>query len=569
MVKTALACAAVAFVATFAACRAQEPPVPPTSASPSPASELKKLAARFAPTDIIADVSKLSPADRSVLAMLVEASKMIDALFLRQAWVGNEEMLLDLVRDETPEGRERLNYFLINKGPWSRLDHNQPFVPGAPAKPEGANFYPEGASKAEIERWIQSLPASERARATGFFTVVRRGPTGAFALVPYSMEYQNELVRIAGLLREAAAQASEPTLKTFLVKRADAFLSNDYYDSDVAWMELAGAIEPTIGPYEVYEDEFFNYKAAFESFITIRDEAESAKLQKFGAELQDIENHLPIDPSRRNPALGRLAPIVVVNEVFAAGDGNHGVQTAAFNLPNDERVTRDKGAKRVMLKNVQDAKFAKILTPISKVVLAPADQADVSFEAFFTHILMHELMHGLGPHNISVGGRATTVRQEMKEASSFLEEAKADISGLFALQYLIEKGVVPKSMERSIYTTFLASCFRSIRFGINEAHGRGIAIQLNALLDSGGFSVRPDGTFAVNHDRIKDGVTALTREIMTIQAEGDYARAKALGERLGTVRPPVQRALDTLVAVPVDIEPKFTTAEQLLKSARP
>ncbi len=197
MIKTALACGAVAFVATFAACRAQEPPVPPTSASPSPASELEKMAARFAPTDIIADVSKLSPADRSVLAKLVEASKMIDALFLRQVWAGNEAMLLDLVRDETPEGRERLHYFLINKGPWSRLDHNQPFVPGAPAKPEGANFYPEGASKAEIERWIQSLPASERARATGFFTVVRRGPTGAFALVPYSMEYQNELVRIA------------------------------------------------------------------------------------------------------------------------------------------------------------------------------------------------------------------------------------------------------------------------------------------------------------------------------------------------------------------------------------
>ena len=353
-------------------------------------------------------------------------------------------MLLDLVRDETPEGRARLHYFLINKGPWSRLDHNQPFVPGAPAKPEGANFYPEGASKAEIERWIQSLPASERARATGFFTVIRRGPTGAFTLVPYSMEYQNELVRIADVLREAAAQAAEPTLKTFLTKRADAFLSNDYYDSDVAWMELAGAIEPTIGPYEVYEDEFFNYKAAFESFITVRDEAESAKLQKFGAELQDIENHLPIDPGRRNPALGRLAPIVVVNEIFAAGDGNRGVQTAAFNLPNDERVTREKGAKRVMLKNVQDAKFAKMLVPISKVVLAPADQDDVSFEAFFTHILMHELMHGLGPHNISVGGRATTVRQEMKEASSFLEEAKADISGLFALQYLIDKGVVPK-----------------------------------------------------------------------------------------------------------------------------
>ena len=179
--------------------------------------------------------------------------------------------------------------------------------------------------------------------------------------MPYNVEYQNELARAAALLREAARLATEPTLKAFLTKRADAFLSNDYYDSDVAWMELKGAIEPTIGPYEVYEDEWFNYKAAFESFITVQDEAESAKLQKFGGELQDIENHLPIDPKYRNPKLGALAPIVVVNEIFAAGDGNRGVQTAAFNLPNDERVVREKGTKRVMLKNVQDAKFAKTL----------------------------------------------------------------------------------------------------------------------------------------------------------------------------------------------------------------
>jgi hypothetical protein len=358
--------------------------------------------------------------------------------------------------------------------------------------------------------------------------------------------------------------AAEPTLKAFLTKRADAFLSNDYYDSDVAWMELAGAIEPTIGPYEVYEDAFFNYKAAFESFITVRDGAESAKLTKFGGELQGIEDDLPIDPRYRNPKLAALAPLTVVNVIFTAGDANRGVQTAAFNLPNDERVLREKGAKRVMLKNVQDAKFAVVLTPISKTVLAAADQGDVSFESFFTHILMHELMHGLGPHTITVGGRQTTVRQAMKEASSFLEEAKADISGLFALQLLIDKGVLPTSMERAIYTTFLASCFRSIRFGVNEAHGKGIAIQLNYLLDQGGFVAKDDGTFAVNHDRIKDGVTALTREIMTIQAEGDYEKAKALGERLGVVRPPVKAALDKLTGVPVDIEPRFTTAETLL-----
>jgi hypothetical protein len=546
-----------------AALRGQEAAVPPVN----DLQRLQQMTARFAPTDIRADVSKLPAADRQVLARLVDASRIIDALFLRQAWGGNEAMLLDLVRDESPQGRARLHYFLINKGPWSRLDHNAPFVPGAPPKPIGANFYPEGVSKADIERWIQSLGEHDRANASGFFSVVRRAGSG-FTLVPYSVEYQPELARAAALLRDAARLATEPTLKAFLTTRADAFLSNDYYDSDVAWMELKGAIEPTIGPYEVYEDELLNFKAAFESYVTIQDEAETAKLQRFAGELQDIENNLPIDPRQRNPKLGALAPIVVVNEIYAAGDGNRGVQTAAFNLPNDERVVREKGAKRVMLKNVQDAKFAKTLVPISELVLSPSDRVDLSFDAFFTHIVMHELMHGLGPHAIAVNGRQTTVRQELKETYSALEEAKADISGLFAVQHLIDKGVLPRSLEKNLYTTFLASAFRSIRFGVNEAHGRGIAIQLNYLLDQGGFVAQPDGTFHVNAGRVKEGVTTLTRDIMTIQAEGDYAKANALGERLGIVRPVVQKALDRLAQIPVDIEPRFTTAAELLAADR-
>jgi hypothetical protein len=566
MAKTATTLAsAAALLAALASLGAQEGSVPDTV-------RLQRMAARFAPTEIGADVSKLSARDRKVLAKLVEASRVIDALFLRQAWAGNGAMLLDLARDETPEGRARLHYFLINKGPWSRLDHHLAFVPGAPPRPEGANFYPPaalGGTKSELDRWIRSLPDAARARATSFFTVIRNatGNASGYTVVPYSVEYQGELARAAALLREAADLTAEPALKAFLTKRADAFLTDDYYESDVAWMELSGAIEPTIGPYEVYEDELFNYKAAFESYVAIQDEAESAKLQRLAGELQDIENNLPIDPKHRNPRLGSLAPIVVVNEIFAAGDGNRAVQTAAFNLPNDERVVREKGAKRVMLKNVQDAKFAKTLVPISKVVLDAADQKDVAFDAFFTHIVVHELMHGLGPHTITVGGRQTTVRQEMKETSSALEEAKADISALFAIQHLIDKGVMPKSLERTLYTTYLASAFRSIRFGVNEAHGRGIAIQLNYLLDHGGFTERPDGTFAVNRARIADAVAGLTREIMTIQAEGDYAKSKELGERLGIVRPAVQKALDRLTAIPVDIEPLFTTAERLVKEA--
>ncbi len=525
--------------------------------------ELRSMTARFAPAEIGADLTPLPERERRALATLVEAAKVMDSLFLRQVWAGNDAMLQDLARRTDELGRARLHYFLINKGPWSRLDHNRVFVPGAPPKPEPANFYPAGAAKTDVQKWIDALPPGQKAPATGFFSTLRRGPNGATVAVPYSMEYQAELARAASLLREAADLTAQPTLKKFLTARADAFLSNDYYASDVAWMELDASIEPTIGPYEVYEDEWFNYKAAFEAFITVRDEAESKKLQAFSAHLQDLENALPIDPALRNPRLGALAPIRVVNVVFSAGDGNRGVQTAAFNLPNDERVVKEKGTKRVMLKNMQDAKFNRVLLPISRVALSAADQKNVSFDAFFTHILMHELMHGLGPHNITVGGRSTTVRQELKDTYSTIEEAKADVSGLWALKQLADRNQVDASIARTMYTTFLASAFRSIRFGVNEAHGRGIAIQLNYFLDAGAFTVAPDGTFSVDDAKMTPAVTALTHDIMTLQANGDYAKARDLMARLGVVRPQVQKVLDKLTAVPVDIEPTFTTADQL------
>jgi hypothetical protein len=566
MIRTAMS---VALIATLAACNSTTPP--PSTSSPSTAAaperggdELSRKIARFAPTDIAADLSGLPPNERQALTHMIQAAQVMDALFLEQVWAGNEAMLLDLMRDESEDGKTRLHYFLLNKGPWSRLDHNEPFIPGAPAKPAAANYYAAAATKEEVNTWIQSLPADEKARATGFFTVIRRTADGGLTAIPYSVAYQGELEIAAGHLREAARLTTQPTLQAFLESRATAFLSNDYFESDVKWMELDASIEPTIGPYEVYEDEWFNYKAAFEAFITIKDQSESDKLQKFAGSLQDIENNLPIDPQYRNPTLGALAPIAVVNTVFSSGDANRGVQTAAFNLPNDERVIREKGSKRVMLKNNQEAKFSKVLVPISKVALAAGDQPHVAFEAFFTHILMHELMHGLGPHDITVNGKATTVRQELRDTYSAIEEAKADISGLWALQYLIDKGQLDSSLQRTMYTTFLASAFRSIRFGINEAHGRGQAIQLNYLLDQGAFRVNDDGTFTVDDSKIRDAVTALTREIMTLQAEGSYEKARALIDRLGVMRPETQRVLDRLTDVPVDIAPRFTTAQELL-----
>ncbi len=537
----------------------QEAPMPDLS-------RLQAMTARFAPVEISADISRLPVGEQKALAKMVRAGLMIDAIFLRQVWAGNLGTLLELVKDSSPMGRARLHYFLINKGPWSRLDGNAPFIPGVPQKPEGANFYPAQASKAEVDAWIKTLPDADRAHATGFFTVIRRPSAGAigFVVVPYCQEYQGELYVVAGLLREAASLTSQPTLKAYLTSRAGALLSNDYYASDVAWMGLDASIEPTVGPYEVYEDGWFNAKASFEAFIAIRDDAETAKLARLGSQLQDIEDHLPIDPKYRNPKLGGLSPIRVVDEILAAGDGNRGVQTTAYNLPNDERVIKEMGAKRVMMKNVQEAKFRVALAPISRVVLSAADQKNVTFDAFFTHTVMHELMHGLGPHEIHVGTRTTTVRQELKEAYSTIEEAKADISGLFALQYLVDKGVIDKALGQTMYDTFLASTFRAIRFGITEAHGRGIAIQLNYLLDYGAFTMSPEGIFSVNPAKIREGVIALTREFMTLEAEGNYAKALEMLKRLGVVRPEVKSALDKLQGIPVDIEPKFTTAERLL-----
>jgi hypothetical protein len=527
--------------------------------------QLRVMTARFAPVELGADLSRLPEGERRALALMIEASRVLDALYLRQAWAGNEALLLELVADRSPLGQVRLHAFLVNRGPWSQLDEQAPFLPGVPPRPAGANFYPAGASKEEVEPWLNSLPAAEREAATGFFTTIRRAPAGGFVAVPYSLEYQGELARAAELLRAAAAATAQPTLRAYLEKRADAFLSNDYYASDVAWMELDASIEPTIGPYETYDDGWFGYKAAFESFVGLRDEAETAKLSRFSSELQWLEDRLPIEPRYRNPKLGALAPIRVIDLVFSAGQANAGVQTAAFNLPNDDRVVAEKGSKRVMLKNTQRAKFEQVLVPISRVALAAADQADVDFDAFFTHILMHELLHGLGPGNIEVAGRRTTVRLELKDTYGAIEEAKADIAGLWALQQLVDKGALDRRFERTMYTTFLASAFRSIRFGIDEAHGKGQILQLNHLLDAGAVRVAADGTFAVVPEKVKAAVTALTAEILTLQAEGSHANAKALLDRLAVVRPEVQRVLDRLKDVPVDIEPSFTAAEALAR----
>jgi hypothetical protein len=531
-------------------------------AQPGELADLNAKIRRFAPTVVTADTSRLSAGDRRALQKIVEAARLFDPLFLRQVWSGNTELEKRLEADRTPLGRARLRYFRINDGPWSQLDDNVAFLAGVPGeKPPTAAHYPDDMTRQEFETWLATLPETEKQKATGFFYAVRRDAAGKLKLVPYSEEYRDFLAPASALLRHASELTDDATLRSFLSKRADAFLSNNYYESDVAWMDLDAPIDVTIGPYETYSDGLFGYKAAFEAYVTLRDEAETAKLARFSGLLQDLENNLPVEPRYRNPKLGAAAPIRVVNVVYSSGEGNSGVQTAAFNLPNDEKVVNEKGSKRVMLKNVQEAKFQKTLVPISRVVLSPADRRNVSFEAFFTHVLAHELMHGLGPQTINVGGRETSVRQELKDAHSAIEEAKADITGLWAMQYLMDKGTLDRRLEQSLYTTFLASAFRSVRFGVKGAHGRGVALQFNYLTDEGAIKYDPaTKTFSVVPARIKDAVRKLTAELLTIEAEGSYDRAKAILEKYAVVRPEMQGALERLKGVPVDIEPSYPLA---------
>jgi hypothetical protein len=538
--------------------------------------ELDVMAKRYAPVELSADVSALSRGDRAAIVKLIEAAKIIDVLQLRQRWAGNEVLWNVLKKDTTALGKARLDYFWLNKGPWSILDDNQSFMPAdfkgikVPAKkPAGANFYPAGATKEALEAWINAQPAKDKEQAQWFFTTIRAGADGKFKTVKYSEEYKADLQKLAKLLREAAAATDNASLKKFLSLRADAFLSNDYLASDFAWMDLDAPVDITIGPYETYNDELFGYKAAFEAYVNIRDQKETRKLDFFGKHMQELEDNLPIDKKYRNPKVGALAPMVVVNQVYGAGDGNMGVQTAAYNLPNDERIISARGSKRVMLKNVQEAKFKSTLTPIAKLVLRDDAQADLDFDSFFTHILAHEITHGLGPHLTKNNGKESTPRQDLKDAYSTIEEAKADIAGLWALAYMMDKGQLKDTLgqgeaaERKLYNTFLASAFRTLHFGLTDSHARGMAIQLNYLLDKGAFVSHGDGTFSTNFKKIKQAVTELNREFLTIEASGDYARATGMISKYVVIRPDVQKALDKMKVVPNDIRPSFTTAATL------
>ena len=523
--------------------------------------DMKAKLSQYAVTEVKYDESLLDDNQKVVVKKLYEASKIIDQLFQEQVFDKNTEIENKLKNSSDADDKLAYDFFKINFGPFDRLDHNKSFY-GDYKKPDGANYYPADLTKKEFEEWIKNHPEDEKA-FTSEYTVIRRSGEKLVA-IPYTEYYKEKLSKIITLMREAADYADNASLKKYLLSRATAFETNDYYQSDMDWMDLKDhRIEVVIGPYEVYEDVLFNYKAAFECFLTIVDPAESKKLEKFANYLVDIEKNLPIDDKHKNFDRGSESPIMVVQEVYGAGDTKAGVQTLAFNLPNDERVRKAKGSKKVMLKNIHEAKFDKLLKPIAELVMDNEQLKNVTFDGFFNHTLMHEISHGVGPGFIKKNGTDTEVKKELKETYSTIEEAKADVLGMFNNLFMIEKGVYTKEFVDEIYCTFLAGIFRSVRFGIGEAHGGANAIIYNYLLEKGAYEYdEKTQKVKVNFEKITPVVKQLATDVLMIQALGDYEGAKNLMAKYAVETPSMKVLREKLSILPIDIKPVFQIEKQ-------
>ncbi|MFO7654443.1 MAG: hypothetical protein R6X25_11565 [Candidatus Krumholzibacteriia bacterium] len=519
------------------------------------APDLEQRVEAYAETELAPDLAHLTETQRDVLGKLVDAARIMDRLFTAQAWPCREQMLARVAELPVDQRRAVQAYLEINYGPWDRRMELEPFV-GAWPHPAGANYYPLDLTEAETAQ----IAADEEGLAS-LTTMVRRDENGALAAIPYSEFFRPGLEAAARLLREAADLTENESLAAFLRARADAFLDDDYYASDLLWMDLDSPVEVTIGPYETYEDGLFGFKAAFEAFVTVTDPEESERLARFKQELPWLESNLPVPDDYKNPNRGSESPIRVVDEVFSAGDTRAGVQTIAFNLPNDERVREAKGSKKVMLRNVMNAKFRQILQPIAGELVHEEQQSHLTAEAFFLHTLWHEMSHGLGPGKLRKDGRDTEVRLELREHYSTLEEAKADAMGEWAIfaMHREGRGEFPEDIVEQQTATYLAGLFRSVRFGIDSAHGAANAIQYNYLKEKGVLTHDEDtGRFHLDAERFPAAIEQLVREILVLQAEGDYAGTGAFIERHGHLPSEVRAALDRLGEIPVDIRPVFS-----------
>ena len=555
---------------TACAPKASEPP--PATAAEAPAAEapvasvpvapqgkprahvdpqqLDAITARYARPVLTADVSKLPEEERAALTAIIAAARELDPVFERQVWAGNPEL-------HAHASPAELKFLKLMRGPWDRQHEMRPVLTDK-EHPKGAGFYPEDMTADEFRQYVAAHPEQREALESQFTMVVRQD--GKLTAIPYSKFFSEHLTRAAEGLRKAASLTKNASLKTFLESRAAAFSSDDYYQSDKDWMDLDSAVEVTIGPYETYEDELLGLKASFEAFVTLSDPTASQRLAKFKSYLPAMEAHLPV-PKAMHAKRGAESPIRVVDLLFTAGDARRSVQTIAFNLPNDERVRKEKGAKKVLLRNAIETKFDQILRPIAERTLADSQQKHLSAEAFFQSVLFHELSHSLGPAFVANDESKGEVRKALGSHFSALEECKADVAGVYNLLFMIQKGEFPKAFREQLLVSTFIGLFRSVRFGIGEAHGRGAAVQINRFLEAGGARWdAAEGRFTVDLTKLEAANKALLTDLLTLQHRGDPQAASAFLDKYGVMSDAMRQALAKVEDVPVDIQPVFPLA---------
>ncbi|PIE90249.1 MAG: hypothetical protein CR997_06580 [Acidobacteria bacterium] len=527
----------------------EEIKLPETSPYVSKLNQFKKM-------EMELDFTNLRPSEREVLHKLVLVAQILDQIYLKQVSIHNEAVRKEIEQGNDPYKADLLALFDLHFGPWDTLDENKPFY-GEKEKPKGAGVYPEDMTKEEFNQWIADHPEDEEAFKS-LYTVIVRTDDGGLKAVPYSEFYAEEIEQVAVLLEQAAAITEDDVLKKFLKLRAESFRTDQYRQSEMAWMDLNGNIEVAVGPYEVYTDELMGLKTFFETFITIRNPEESAKLDKYKGYLGDLERNLPLPDQHKNMNRGSQSPLAVVDQVLGGGDCKPAVQTIAFNLPNDEYVREKKGSKKVLLKNVMKAKFEAILEPMADFILDESQRALLDFEYFFLEVLFHEMSHGLGPGTIQKDGQQTTVSACLQETYSKIEEGKADIMGMYNIFFMMEKGEIPVQDKQKLMATYFAGLFRSMRFGIHEAHGGGAAFQYMYLKEKGAFSYdEKTGKFIIDFDVMEKATTDLLNEVLMIQAMGDYQASVDFLEKYAVYAPEVKATIAKTKQIPVDIKPIY------------
>ena len=496
----------------------------------------------YHPVELTADLSHLSDNQKQMIAKLIDASKIMDDLFWQQAFDEKQQTFMEsLSRDEVK------HFAQINYGPWDRLNGDAAFLADYDSKPAGAQFYPADMTKEEFEQ-------ADFEDKDGLYSLVRRDDNGKLYTQPYSQAYKKELTEASNLLREAAKLAEDQSFANYLNLRAEALLNDDYLASDMAWMDMkSNPVELVLGPIETYEDQLFGYRAAFESYVLIKDKQWSDKLAKFAQFLPELQKGLPVADKYKAEIPGSDADLNAYDVVYYAGHSNAGSKTIAINLPNDEQVQLEKGTRRLQLKNAMQAKFEHILKPISAELIVPEQREHITFDAFFANTMFHEVAHGLGIKN-TINDKGT-VRGALKEHASALEEGKADILGLYMIQSLLEKGEITDGTLEDYYVTFMAGIFRSVRFGASSAHGKANMIRFNFFAEKGAFEKTDEGMYRVNMEKMGDAVKALSQVILTYQGDGDYEGVSQLVEEMGVIKPELAKDLAKLekANIPVDI----------------